>query len=350
MTDQSPSKTAADPELLVVRNLRQTFGETRRPWGSRTGLQAVDDVSFEVARGEAVGLVGESGSGKTTIGRILVRLQRPSGGQVLYRGTDISDLSRQRLLAYRREVQMVFQNPLAALNPRRRIRDQIRDPLDIHDIGDDAGRHRRVRELCDLVGLPDHLLERYPHELSSGQRQRVGIARSLAGSPALLVADEPVSALDVSVQAQVINLLGRLRTDLQLTLLFISHDLRVVRFLCDRIVVLYLGRIMEVGPRDALLDRPAHPYTRALIASVPTPTRRGEVIVGDIAQEEPDRTGCVFAPRCDLRRQLGDPDRCVRERPALRVLDEARSVACHYAGHEGSPERGVAAPDLGLII
>ncbi|MBI2755422.1 MAG: ATP-binding cassette domain-containing protein [Chloroflexi bacterium] len=315
---------------MSVRHLSQTFAAPVWPWRKSEGVIALDDVSFAIARGEVVGLVGESGSGKTTVGRIIVRLQEPTSGQVIYQGRNISTLKRSELAGYRRAVQMVFQNPFASLNPRRRIGDLVRDPLEIHRIGDPTTRNQRVREMFRLVGLADHLVDRYPHELSSGQRQRVGIARSLAAAPSLIVADEPVSALDVSVQAQVLNLFVRLRAELDLTVLFISHDLRVVRFLCDRIIVLYLGRVMEAGSRDDLLTRPTHPYTKALIASVPS-SRPGEVITGDIAQMPPNRAGCVFAPRCRLRAALNDPQRCVTERPELRLLPDDRTVACHFA-------------------
>jgi oligopeptide/dipeptide ABC transporter ATP-binding protein len=287
--------------LLVAQNLSRRFPQ-RGVFGRRRPIQAVSDVTFAIARGEAVGLVGESGSGKSTIGRLVLGLLPPSSGRV---SLDGADLARQRGPAMRRlrqRMQLVFQNPDSSLDPRRRIGAQIVDGMAIHGLVPSAGRRTRAAELLAQVGLPAAHLDRYPHEFSGGQRQRIAIARALATNPELLVADEPVSALDVSVQAQVLALLADLRTRLGLGLLFISHDLSVVRSLCDRVIVLYLGRIMEEGPAAGVLDNPRHPYTRALLSAVPSldPARRRTRILlqGDLPSPADPPSGCVFRTRC----------------------------------------------------
>ena len=265
-------------------------------------VKAVDDVGFSMARGEVLGLVGESGSGKTTTGRAILRLIEPSSGTIRFDGADITHLDRTDLRAYRRRMQIIFQDPYASLNPRRKVKDAIGEALVIHSIGTKADRRDRIAALLQRVGLPADAMDRFPHEFSGGQRQRIGIARALAVEPDFIVADEPVSALDVSVQAQVVNLLQDLRAELGLTVLFIAHDLAVVQYISDRIAVLYLGRVMEIASAEQLYSRPRHPYTEALLAAapIPDPTRRNQRIPlqGDIPSPLNPPSGCVFRTRC----------------------------------------------------
>jgi peptide/nickel transport system ATP-binding protein len=257
--------------LLHVRHLTKEFSRRAGLFGKATTMRAVDDVSFTIDRGETFGLVGESGSGKTTTGRCILRLIEPTSGEVIFDGKDVLGLSRGEMRRARRDMQIVFQDPYSSLNPRMRVADIVEEPLIIHRLGKKAERRERVRQLFALVGLnPDHL-RRYPHEFSGGQRQRIGVARALALSPSLVIADEPVSALDVSVQAQVVNLLMDLQQQLKLTYLFIAHDLRLVEHICSRVAVMYLGRIVEMGDTDKLFATPQHPYTRALLSAIPVP-------------------------------------------------------------------------------
>jgi peptide/nickel transport system ATP-binding protein/oligopeptide transport system ATP-binding protein len=257
--------------LLDVRHLVKEFTRTKGLGGKATTLRAVDDVSFTIERGETFGLVGESGSGKTTTGRCILRLIEPTSGEVIFDGRDVLALSRAGMRAARRQMQIVFQDPYSSLNPRLRVEDIVEEPLVIHKLGSKPERRQRVRDLFELVGLdPDHL-RRFPHEFSGGQRQRIGLARALALNPSLVIADEPVSALDVSVQAQVVNLLMDLQQQLSLTYLFIAHDLRLVEHICGRVAVMYLGRIVELGETAKLFASPQHPYTRALLSAIPVP-------------------------------------------------------------------------------
>ena len=257
--------------LLEVRHLSKEFSRKKGLFGKGTPLRAVDDVSFAIEKGETFGLVGESGSGKTTTGRCILRLIEPTAGEVLFDGRDVLKLSRGDLRRARRDMQIVFQDPYSSLNPRMRVADIVEEPLIIHKLGSKTERVERVRQLFELVGLnPDHL-RRYPHEFSGGQRQRIGLARALALNPSLIIADEPVSALDVSVQAQVVNLLMELQGRLKLTYLFIAHDLRLVEHICKRVAVMYLGRIVEMGDTAKLFAAPQHPYTRALLSAIPVP-------------------------------------------------------------------------------
>ena len=267
--------------LVEVRDLVKTFTRRRAPWSRQTMVRAVDGVSFSIEAGETFGLVGESGSGKTTTGRCLLRLLEPSSGSCRFRGEDVFALPPDRLRALRRELQMVFQDPYASLNPRMRVGAIVEEGLVIHRIGTAPERRERVRELFDLVGLDAAMRDRYPHELSGGQRQRIGLARALALGPSFLIADEPVSALDVSIQAQIINLFMDLRDRLGLTLLFVAHDLRLIRHVCARVAVMYRGRIVELGPAEGVFAEPSHPYTRALLSAAPDPReglRRPRVI------------------------------------------------------------------------
>ena len=257
--------------LLEVRSLVKEFSRSRGLFAGRSVVRAVDGVSFTIEEGETFGLVGESGSGKTTTGRCILRLVEPTSGAVRFRGEDVLGFSPSRLRHARRDMQIVFQDPYSSLNPRMRVGDIVEEPLIIHRMGAKADRRARVAELFDLVGLDPSQLARYPHQFSGGQRQRIGLARALALNPSLVIADEPVSALDVSVQAQIINLLMDLQERLKLTYLFIAHDLRLVRHICSRVAVMYLGKIVEMGTTDALFADPAHPYTRALLSAIPVP-------------------------------------------------------------------------------
>ncbi len=276
--------------LLEVRNLSKEFSRKKGLFGARTVVRAVDQVTFSIEKGETFGLVGESGSGKTTTGRCILRLIEPSGGEVLFDGRDVLALSRGDLRRARRDMQIVFQDPYSSLNPRMRVADIVEEPLIIHRLGGREERRARVRELFALVGLnPDHL-SRYPHEFSGGQRQRIGLARALALNPSLIIADEPVSALDVSVQAQVVNLLMELQQRLQLTYLFIAHDLRLVEHICSRVAVMYLGRIVEMGETAKLFASPQHPYTRALLSAIP------------VADPDAPRTRLILDPESFQRR------------------------------------------------
>ena len=257
--------------LLEVRNLTMEFTRKKGLFGGVTTVRAVDNVSFDIEEGETFGLVGESGSGKTTTGRCILRLIEPTAGEVRFRGNDVLAFSRTQMRQARRQMQIVFQDPYSSLNPRMRVGSIVEEPLLIHRIGTQTERQARVRELFELVGLDASQLRRYPHEFSGGQRQRIGLARALALNPSLLIADEPVSSLDVSIQAQVINLLMDLQQRLKLTCLFIAHDLRLVEHICSRTAVMYLGRIVEMGRTEAIFAAPAHPYTRALLSAVPIP-------------------------------------------------------------------------------
>jgi len=294
-------------------------------------VHAVDQVSLTVMTGETVGLVGESGCGKSTLGRSIVRLYDISEGSIHFHGRDISHLSKPGMRPIRRELQMVFQDPYASLNPRRRVRDLIAEPLRVHTKLSNSQITARVIELLELVGLNAEHATRYPHEFSGGQRQRIGIARAIALEPKLIVLDEPVSALDVSVQAQIVNLLADLQERLSLTYVFIAHDLSVVRQVSSRIAVMYLGSIVELGKAGDIFERPAHPYTEALISAVPVPdvnsqgSRDRIVLTGDVPTPVNPPSGCRFHPRCPIAQDI-----CKRERPLLKPHGEGRTVACHF--------------------
>ncbi|WP_454618329.1 ABC transporter ATP-binding protein [Bradyrhizobium cenepequi] len=311
-------------QLLDVDNLFTSYRSHGRT------LKAVDDVSFSVGKGETVGLVGESGCGKSTLGKTILRLVPCSGGQIRFAGTDIAPLSGRALMPYRRRMQMVFQDPFGSLNPRQTVRTLLDTALKVHGRGDTAQRSRLIDATMDRVGLPRTALSRYPHEFSGGQRQRIGIARALILEPELVVCDEPVSALDVSIQAQILNLLVDLKRDLGLSYLFISHDMSVVRYFTDRVMVMYLGRIVESGSYDTLWSNPLHPYTRALINAVPSydaqKKRTAVVLKGDLPSASQVPSGCRFRLRCRLAQE-----RCSAEEPTLRPMPNGQNVACHFA-------------------
>ncbi|MGH6959692.1 MAG: ABC transporter ATP-binding protein [Dongiaceae bacterium] len=308
--------------------------------GDGGAVQAVDGVSFSVGRGETVGLVGESGCGKSTIGRCMLKLEEPTGGQIFFDGADIAAFDGRRTRVFRRRVQAVFQDPFSSLNPRMTVEEIVGEPLLVHGIeAERIGRLRCVRELLSVCGLPARLVDRYPHEMSGGQRQRVGIARALALRPDFIVCDEAVSALDVSIQAQIVRLLEDLREEFGLTYLFIGHDLSVVRHICQRVAVMYLGRIVEIADCDTLFEDPRHPYTRALLASVTVPDpeiehrREHQVIQGEIPSPMNPPSGCAFHPRCPL----ADAS-CRRAVPALQAVGDDHYAACPKVG-QASPDR-----------
>jgi len=317
--------------ILKVTNLTKSFTVRGTMSGKKQSIQAVGGVSFEIRRGETLGIVGESGCGKSTLARCIVQLLPVTSGSVEFQGATLTGLSRRKLRPHRRNLQLVFQDPFASLNPRRTVRDIVAQPLRVHRFGTKDEIEARVQELFTLVGLDVNSLGRYPHEFSGGQRQRIGIARSLALNPELVIADEPVSALDVSVQAQVLNLMAELQEKLGLTYLFIAHDLGVVRHVSDRVGVMYLGEMVELGPAEPIYDAPLHPYTEALLSVAPelddgTIDKRERIVLqGDVPDPANKPTGCPFHPRCPVAQ-----DRCRSEKPVLAPVEDGRFVACHF--------------------
>ena len=318
--------------LLEVRDLKMHFPITRgiliqRQVGS---IRAVDGLDFDLIKGETLGLVGESGCGKSTTGRAILQLHRPTEGSVRFEGVELTETSGPELRQMRRRMQMIFQDPYASLNPRMTVGSIVGEPLDVHQLGNSkTDRQERVRELLEIVGLNPYFVNRYPHEFSGGQRQRIGVARALAVNPSFIVCDEPISALDVSIQAQVINLLEDLQQDLQLTYLFIAHDLSVVRHISDRIAVMYLGKIVELAERTELYESPRHPYTEALLSAVPVPDpvveakRQRIILEGDVPNPASPPTGCNFSTRCPKAM-----DRCFQEEPEFRDVGDGHYAAC----------------------
>ena len=355
MTAPSPASAvapgsgpAAEAPLLDVRDLAVHFRLSKGLLFARHSatVRAVDGVSFSIARGDTVGLVGESGCGKSTTGRAIARLNRPTAGSIRLDGHELTTLEGAHLRVMRRRLQMIFQDPYSSLNPRMTVGAIIGEPLDIHAVGSARQRAERVRQLLAVVGLSRQAIDRYPHQFSGGQRQRIGIARALALNPEVIVADEPISALDVSIQAQILNLLGRLQRDFSLTYLFIAHDLAAVRHISSRVLVMYLGRIVESAPSSELYRRPLHPYTVALLSAVAIPDpaieagRRRIVLKGDVPSPAAPPSGCAFHPRCWLRERLGNPGECAAVEPKLRALDTGHAVACHFAEHvDGAAEQ-----------
>lgn len=331
--DGSAPNTNSDV-LLDVQNLEVHFPITQGIVIQHKigAVRAVDGVSFQVKKGETLGVVGESGCGKSTTGRTILRLNKPTGGHVYFNGQDVAHLKAHELKDVRRNMTMIFQDPYASLNPRLTVGNIISEPLTIHNIAKGKERQEMVENLLDLVGLNRHFINRYPHEFSGGQRQRIGIARALAARPSFIVADEPVSALDVSIQAQIVNLLEELQDQFGLTYLFVAHDLSVVRHISDRVAVMYLGKIVELAPRDELYDRPAHPYTRALLSAVPVPDPKIEkkreriILTGDVPSPVNPPKGCRFHTRCPIAQAV-----CKEQEPPLADIGGGHFSACHFA-------------------
>jgi oligopeptide/dipeptide ABC transporter ATP-binding protein len=345
--------TTPNDTLLEVSNLRKYFpvkssGVFRRTVGQ---VQAVDGVSFTIPRGKALGLVGESGCGKSTTGRLITRLYDSSAGSINFDGHDITKLSRKQMLPLRTEIQMIFQDPYSSLNPRHTVGTIIGTPLRVHNVVPEKQVLARVRELLEIVGLNPEHYNRYPNEFSGGQRQRIGIARALALQPQLLVADEPVSALDVSIQAQVVNLLQDLQKEFNIAFLFIAHDLAVVRHFCPEVAVMYLGKIVEIGDRETIYNQPRHPYTQALLSAVPDVKqaqiggRRERIrLEGDVPSPINPPSGCRFRTRCPIAKEI-----CARVEPPLLQIGARHKVACHFPGPLGAhPEKPITARLLGV--
>jgi oligopeptide transport system ATP-binding protein len=323
--------------LLSVRDLKKYFPIKKGLFARTVGqVKAVDGVSFDLERGEVLGLVGESGCGKTTTGRVILRLIEATSGTVKFEDKDVLSLDKRHLRELRREMQIVFQDPYSSLNPRLTVGSMIEEALAIHKLASGAAAKARVAELLQLVGLSPAHARRYPHEFSGGQRQRIGVARALAVSPKLIIADEPVSALDVSIQAQILNLLQDLKNDLGLTYIFVAHDLAVVEHISDRVAVMYLGKIVELAEARALYRAPRHPYTKALLSAIPVadPKRRKEriVLAGDVPSPARPPSGCAFHPRCFMAQEI-----CSRETPPLREITPGHWSACHFAEQLGTP-------------
>mgnify|MGYP001081214548 CR=1 FL=1 len=322
--------------LLSVRNLKKHFPIHRGVFRRQVGaVRAVDGVSFDIYQGETLGLVGESGCGKSTTGRTILQLLEPTEGEVYFNDKNLVDMGKSELRRQRRNMQMIFQDPYASLNPRLTVGGIVAEPLEVHSIGNNKERRERVKDLLQLVGLNAYFIKRYPHEFSGGQRQRIGVARALATNPSFIVADEPISALDVSIQAQVVNLLDDLKAELGLTYLFIAHDLSMVRYISDRVAVMYLGKIVELSDRDEVYDHPLHPYTQALLSAIPIPDPKKEaqrqriILEGTVPSPANPPSGCRFHPRCQYATEI-----CNEVDPEFRNLGtgaEPHFVACHHA-------------------
>ncbi len=310
--------------ILEIKNLRKEFG-TKKP------IVAVDNISLTLQKGKTLGIVGESGSGKSTLGRIMLRLIEPTSGQITFNNQDLMQVKPKELRNLRSKMQMIFQDPMASLDPRMSVRELIKEPLDIHNIGSKQERNKAVEDIAEKVGIAKSALEKFPHEFSGGQRQRISIARAVINKPDLIVADEPVSALDVSIQAQILNLLKELRNEMNLSFIFISHDLSVVKYFCDEVAVMYLGNIVEYAPTSELFAAPKHPYTQALISAIPqideeTKTNR-IILTGDVPNPADAPTGCHFHPRCPIAIAS-----CATDRPSLKNYQSNHQVSCNLVG------------------
>lgn len=332
MSDKTKSdKSNSNEYMLEVKNLKKYFEISHGILSNhKRYVKAVDDVSFSIKKGETFGLVGESGCGKSTVGRTLLRLYKPTAGEINFNGVDISNMSKKELLPMRKDMQMIFQDPYASLNSRMTVKDIIGEPLDIHKLAKGAERERIIHDLLKRVGLNEDHASRYPHEFSGGQRQRIGIARALAVEPKFIICDEPISALDVSIQAQVVNMLADLQEEFGLTYLFIAHDLSMVRYISDRVGVMYLGNLVEIAETETLYNRPLHPYTQALLSAIPVPNpdiaKSNERIklTGEVPSPINPPSGCKFRTRCQYAME-----RCATEVPVLKEVEPGHFVACH---------------------
>jgi oligopeptide transport system ATP-binding protein len=352
MTATVPTAGTETPEptqdLIEVEGLKVYFPIRSGIFQNTVGtVKAVDGIDFEVRKGETLGLVGESGCGKSTTGRALIRLREPTEGTVRFDGIDLAKLKTDELRRMRRRMQIIFQDPYGSLDPRMTVGSIISEPIDTHHLATGAAKRERVADLLRIVGLDPKYVSRYPHEFSGGQRQRIGVARALAVEPDFIVCDEPISALDVSIQAQVLNLLTDLRRQLGLTYLFIAHDLSVVKHISDRVAVMYLGKIVEIGPPDIMYAAPGHPYTRALLSAVPVPDpelerkRKRVILTGDVPSPVNPPEGCRFHTRCWLYERLGQPEQCRTIDPPIRMLQGDHGAACHFAEQAVASDVGV---------
>ena len=353
MTATTPERgttaTASEPNLIEVEDLRVHFPVRAGIFQTQIGtVKAVDGLNFDVRRGETLGLVGESGCGKSTTGRALIRLREPTEGTVRFDGIDLGKLKPNELRRMRRRMQIIFQDPYGSLDPRMTVGSIISEPIETHHLASGDAKKQRVADLLRIVGLDPKYVSRYPHEFSGGQRQRIGVARALAVEPEFIVCDEPISALDVSIQAQVLNLLTDLREQLGLTYLFIAHDLSVVKHISDRVAVMYLGKIVEIGPPDVMYANPGHPYTRALLSAVPVPDpemerkRKRVILTGDVPSPVNPPEGCRFHTRCWLYERLGQPEQCRTIDPPVRILEGDHGAACHFAEQALQSDVGVS--------
>jgi len=315
-------------KLVEVKNLKKWFWMGKSPLGKKEAVRAVDDVSFYVKKKEVLGLVGESGCGKTTCGKVILRILDPTDGSIYFNGQEITHLNRKEILKFRKRMMIIYQDPFGSLDPRMTIGATIAEPMEVHKITSKKEQEEKVIEIMGKVGLLPDQINRYPHEFSGGQRQRIGIARALANNPEFIVADECVSALDVSIQAQIINLLQDLQKEFGLTLLFVAHDLSVIKHICDRVSVMYLGKIVETAPKKALFNNPKHPYTQALLSAIPIPDpklrKRGKILMGDVPSPINPPSGCRFHTRCPYVKAI-----CQEKEPELIASEDTHCVACH---------------------
>ena len=346
---ETGAAATAEPNLIEVEDLKVYFPVRAGIFQNQIGtVKAVDGLTFDVRKGETLGLVGESGCGKSTTGRALIRLREPTEGTVRFDGIDLGKLKPNELRRMRRRMQIIFQDPYGSLDPRMTVGSIISEPIETHHLASGAAKKERVSDLLRIVGLDPKYVSRYPHEFSGGQRQRIGVARALAVEPEFIVCDEPISALDVSIQAQVLNLLTDLREQLGLTYLFIAHDLSVVKHISDRVAVMYLGKIVEIGPPDLMYADPGHPYTRALLSAVPVPDpemerkRKRVILTGDVPSPVNPPEGCRFHTRCWLYERLGQPEQCRTIDPALRIIQADHGAACHFAEQALQSDVGVS--------
>ncbi len=315
--------------ILEVKNLKKWFTTNETTFGKKEIVKAIDDISFDIKKRETLSLVGESGCGKTTTGKVILKILEPTSGSILFEGKDIIKLSRKEMMIYRRKMMIIYQDPFGSLDPRMTVKNTIAEPMEVHRLGTKKEIEEKVVELMKKVGLSPDYRNRYPHEFSGGQRQRIGIARALATNPEFIVADEPVSALDVSIQAQIINLLKDLQKEFGLTLLFISHDLSVVKHISDRVAVMYLGKIVEIADKKELFENPKHPYTLALLSAIPIPNPRAKkkeiILEGDLPSPINPPSGCRFHTRCPYAKSI-----CKEEEPLLKDIGNGHFVACHF--------------------